>query len=140
MQIQYSLGLQNAPRGDDDDREVLTNTPQQSGSLGLNYGRDTNAGARLTGHISYGWQGETLGAGLVQRSRDAYGVVRARLTYLFPGERWEASLFCTNCTDQVYDTAHLDFASRNFPPISQFVVVGRPREWGAEFIYNFGDL
>ena len=140
LQIQYSLGLQNAPRGDDDDREVLTNTPQQSGSLGLNYGRDTNAGARLTGHISYGWQGETLGAGLVQRSRDAYGVVRARLTYLFPGERWEASLFCTNCTDQVYDTGHLDFASRNFPPISQFVVVGRPREWGAEFIYNFGDL
>ena len=139
LQVQYSLGLQNAPRGDGD-KEVLTNTPEQSGSLGLNYGRDTNAGARLTGHISYGWQGETLGAGLVQRSRDGYGLVRARLSYLFPGERWEASLFCTNCTDEVYDPVHLDFASGNFPPISAYVIVGRPREWGAEIVYNFGDL
>lgn len=138
LQFQYSLGLQNAPRGDGEE-EVLTNTPEQSGSFGLTYGHDTGGGGTVTGHLSYGWQGETLGAGLVQRSRDAYGVVRARLTYRFPGERLEASVFCTNCADEVYDTVHIDFARRNFPPISEYVVVGRPREWGAEFVYNFGD-
>ena len=139
VQIQYSLGLQNAPRAGGD-KEVLTNTPERSASLGVNYGVDTNRGGRVTGHFSYGWQDETAGAGLVQRARDGYGLVRARLSYTLPGERWEASVFCTNCADEEYDVAHLDFASRNFPPIAEFVLVGRPQEWGAEFIYNFGDL
>ncbi len=139
FQLQYSLGLQNAPRAGGD-KEVLTNTPERSASVGVNYGVDTGGGGRLAGHVSYGWQDETAGAGLVQRARDAYGLVRARLSYALPGGRWEASVFCTNCAGEEYDVAHLDFASRNFPPIAEYVLVGRPREWGAEFIYNFGDL
>ena len=95
----------------------------------------------------------------------AYQLMTARLSYRFPGDRWRAELFCTNCMNEEYVSGGATWAGAtdntwpqfNFkpstdyvfnspnnlsmntaPPGITFVNVGPPRFWGVNFQYDFG--
>jgi iron complex outermembrane receptor protein len=142
---------------------------EESYTLGLNWSKAMNSGSRLSWALNYAWVGEqethpgsagvdacTPGsvsfwfADSRYRNPD-YGLVNGRVSLASGDGNWTVSLFGNNLTDEVY----ANFASRfgggfweaspapfglRAPERSALGnTMGRPREYGVSFQYNFGD-
>jgi len=68
-----------------------------------------------------------------QLQADSYTVLNARLTWTSANDAWEASVFGTNLTDDVYITNGVSVLGLEY--IEAYY--SRPREWGASLSYRF---
>ncbi len=66
-------------------------------------------------------------------SQDSYSKLRTRITYLSPGDRWEAALYGRNITDERY----LADCKTEDPSGTYVVRYEPPARWGLEFVTRF---
>ena len=108
--------------------------PEETANLAVSYDIPLASGAMLLPRMDYTYTAEyTLQTGeILQRTQDAFGMLNARLTY-DSGQEWTVELSVTNLTNEYY------FNSGFFTRAEQihFMTVGRPREWGLTFNYNY---
>ncbi len=108
--------------------------PEYTANLALSYDIPLDNGTMLLPRMDYTYTAEyTLQTGeILQRTQDAFGMLNARLTY-DSGQNWTVDLSATNLTNEYY------FNSGFFTRAEQihFMTVGRPREWGLTFSYNY---
>ena len=64
----------------------------------------------------------------------AHTRVNARITWVAPDQEWEASLFCTNCTDVRTQSSTLNFLGF-FGTLQQTYI--DPEEWGLSLKRRF---
>jgi iron complex outermembrane receptor protein len=117
--------------------------PENTASIGIQHDHALASGAELTFRGDYGWMDEYQRDAAAQRqpvnpdgsdrSEPAYGLLNLRVRYTSADNSWSASLFGTNLTDERYVNGGFD--ARN-PFGLDFIVVGRPREWGASLQFN----
>jgi outer membrane receptor protein involved in Fe transport len=123
--------------------EPFPEVPTSTVMAAVQYSFDTSFGV-IVPRIQYNWVSERYmgldaGAGLVkdQSTLDAYHTVDVRLTYRTPDERTQVSLYCSNCTDEVY----YDGAASVGDSVGIFPVIDAPpRMYGIEASYKFGAL
>ena len=137
LQLNFNVGGLDPSRADGN---AVTNVVESSYNLGVRYFNGLNNGGSLTLSANYGWQDDVLtDTGPPETFREAYALASFRLTYSSPGDRWDASVFCTNCADEPYNYSVLNFASANQTLFQDFEMRARLREWGATFKYYFGE-
>jgi iron complex outermembrane receptor protein len=68
-----------------------------------------------------------------QLRADAYTLLNARVTFRSASRAWEASVFGTNLTDEIYITNGVSVLGLEY--IEAYY--SRPREWGASLTYRF---
>jgi iron complex outermembrane recepter protein len=112
----------------------LSGAPEWTFGLGAQWDQQLSFGGSFATRIDYGWQDERLlKAGPLGVKDDAYGMLRARATYVAPGGGWSFSVFGTNLTDERY-------LLTGFGGVGQILAsgtYGRPREWGADISITF---
>ncbi len=108
--------------------------PEVTTNLAVSYDLPLSNGAMLLPRMDYTYTDDyTLQTGeILQRTQEGFGMLNARLTY-DSGQDWTVELSATNLTNEYY------FNSGFFTRAEQihFMTVGRPREWGLTFSYNY---
>ena len=116
----------------------LVNAPDWTTNLGVQYNASFAGGHQLIPRADWAYTSDVYKDALnfPELKQDAYSLVDAYLTYVPPKGSWEAALFVTNLTDEEYITS--GFAN-GLTHGRATVNIARPRQWGASFIYRFGD-
>ncbi|MFK7957098.1 MAG: TonB-dependent receptor [Lysobacterales bacterium] len=112
----------------------LPGTSEWTVSSGLSYTHDLAAGGSLTGRADYSYRSEFFFDALNEVGENGYSVVNLGLTWMDAEDRWEASVFVDNVTDERYalqGTSILD------PGGFQQLLLARPRQWGFSVSYSF---
>ena len=146
---------------------LFSRAPDLSYTLGGRYAVDLAGGAAVVATVDFAHKADQRSSPQDSTSFTipAYQLMTARLSYRFPGDRWRAELFCTNCMNEEYVSGGATWAGAtdntwpqfNFkpstdyvfnspnnlsmntaPPGITFVNVGPPRFWGVNFQYDFG--
>ena len=109
--------------------------PEFSASVGLQHSLPI-ANGNLTSRLDYGWQDDMVTAQAEVNQifgQEAYGLLSARMTYAPADGNWDIALHGSNLTDEYYQTSGF-----YVPPLpARQYTVGRPRELGLTFRYNF---
>jgi iron complex outermembrane receptor protein len=107
--------------------------PEFTGYLGANYAVPVGADDTLTFRGSYSYTSKfyTDQFNRDWLAQDGYGLLDASVTFA-RGERWQASLWGKNLTDEEY----IDFAA-DVGTLGSWVFGGEPRRYGVEFKMNF---
>jgi len=142
---------------------------EESYTLGLNWSNALSSGSRLSWALSYAWVGEQEthpGSAGVEactpgsvsfwftdsryRNPD-YGLLNGRVSMESSDGKWAVTLFGNNLTDEVYanfasrfgggfwEASPAPFGARAPDRSALGNTMGRPREYGVSFQYNFGD-
>lgn len=108
--------------------------PEYTANISAQYEFAMEGGAVIVPRLDYTFTDDyTLQTGEVaQRVQEGFGLFNARLAYN-SGSNWNVALSGTNLTKEYY------FNSGFFTRAEQihFMTVGRPREWGLTFNWNF---
>lgn len=114
----------------------LPGTPEWSASLGAQYTWTLGAGD-LALRADYSYRSEVVFNAVngPLEGGDDVGLLNARASYTFGGERWSISVYLLNATDELYVSNGQDVTGALGVA---FNAVGPPREWGAELAYRFG--
>ncbi len=124
----------------DRSNEPFAEVPEKTYSLAAQYTIDTRYGA-FTPRLDYSYVDEIfmgLDAGAGQHENqstfDSYGLLNARLGWISDSGHYEAALYGTNLTDELYymGAAAVGDSTGNF-----MVTTGPPRMYGVELRYNF---
>jgi iron complex outermembrane receptor protein len=143
----------------------FSRAPDLSYVLGARFNLPLDMGGRLAASIDYSYKDdqESSPQDSTTLTIPSYDLLTARLKYVSADESWEASVFCSNCTDEKYITGgaawagatdntiypyklsnvHPAYVSGGLnpagtaPPGITMVNVGAPRFWGVDFRYNF---
>lgn len=111
-----------------DEGTKFLNTPELSWSLSAQNRFEFANGANLISRLNYGWVDEyfTTADSQAQLTQEAYGLLNLRFVYTTPTERFSATLFGDNLTEEYYLTG-----GRQALPIGSLLTyAGRPREYG----------
>jgi iron complex outermembrane receptor protein len=116
----------------------LVNAPDWTANVGVQYTASFSGGHQLIPRVDWAYTSEVFKDALnfPELKQDDYSLFDAYLTYLPPKGNWEAALFVINLTDEKYITS--GFAN-GLTHGRATVNVARPRQWGASFIYRFGN-
>jgi iron complex outermembrane receptor protein len=116
--------------------DVAPRTPDYTASFGFNYLVDLPGGSSLTWRTSFSHQDDIFfGANNDPLSlAEGYTLANLRLTWMSANQEWEASLFGTNITDELYVQSKLNFET-SFGSIENGY--GRPEEWGLSIRRHF---
>ena len=120
--------------------EPFAEVPETTYSFGVQYTLDTALGSFIP-RLDYSYvddifMGLDAGAGQNedQSTFDDYALVNARVGWISPEARFEAALYATNLTDELYyfGAATVGDSTGNF-----MTTTAPPRMYGMEFRYNF---
>ncbi len=120
--------------------EPFAEVPETTYSLGVQYTLDTAFGIFIPrldySYVDEIFMGLDAGAGQNedQSTFDDYGLVNARVGWISPEARFEAALYATNLTDELYyfGAATVGDSTGNF-----MTTTAPPRMYGMELRYNF---
>jgi len=129
------LSTNNAP----DPNDGPERSPEYTASLNVAYFMNLSNGAEMSVRLGASWRddawwgpdGEDSIAG---NKVPANTLANFRLTWISPTQEWQASLFCTNCTDERTTVGRLDFRALS-NTLSEFYM--RPEEWGLSIRKDF---
>ena len=115
-----------------DINEGPNRSPEWTAALNFGYITTLSNGSELSFRYGASWRdkafwgtdGDEVTPGNVI---PAHTRVNARLTWIAPNQDWEASLFCTNCTDKRATQSTLDFLNL-FGSLQQTYI--DPEQWG----------
>jgi iron complex outermembrane receptor protein len=114
--------------------------PKLTGNASVSYALPLQSSAQIKTRLDYSYRGS--GYGDVQNTQRletaGFGLVNARLGYVSPGERWEATLWARNLLDKEYvqSKANEAFAVVQSSPVTIYSY-GRPRTYGLEIEVKF---
>lgn len=160
--------IDNLTAGVEEDSR-FSRAPENSLTWGLVHTLDMGSGASIVSSLNYSYTGEqdSSGQDSTTLTVPSYELFTARLAYLAPNGKWEASLFCNNCLQEEYitggaawagGTANTQFNYKpdshpayvnvnplmadldpagNAPPAITLVNIGARRLFGVDFAYNF---
>jgi len=116
-------------------------TPEWSGALGATFNWGLSNGSAMSLRADVVYQDKTwfsaddpVATDPSLGFQDAHTVVNARMSWLSPDDTWEAALFGTNLTDEVYFHGKLSLVAILQ---RQQGNVAAPREWGISLRRNF---
>ncbi len=117
--------------------DPFAQAPESTLSVGVEYEHTLGSGASIVPRLDYTWTDDyTLATDYRNQSfQEAYGLLNARLTYAPADARWRLAVYGTNLTDEYYMNSGFYSESNQL----NFVTLGRPREVGASFTFNFGE-
>ena len=141
--------------------------PELSYTIGAQYSWDFSGGSivHLTADYAYTDDQNSSPQDSTTIFIQEYSLLKLRLMYKAATGNWDASVFCSNCTDEEYYTGGASWAGAadntpfpevkpassyiytenganpygQAPPGTTFVNVGAPLMWGVEFRYYFGN-
>ncbi|MFN3513824.1 MAG: TonB-dependent receptor [Phenylobacterium sp.] len=116
LRLSAGLGLLNSRiergslRGVSLKGKVLPNAPAVTANAEATYIAIDDDRGRLTGsvHLSYASSQFFEVFNVPRLEQDGYALIDARLSYELPGERWAASIWGKNLTDETYFTSRID--------------------------------
>ena len=120
-----------------DEDSKLVNAPDWSVNIGGEYTFNLANGSSIITRVDYSWVDDTYKGALnfPELEQEAFDLWDAYITWVSPGDVWEASVFGQNLGDEDYIVS--GFANALTQGKSQ-VSIGRPRQIGASLQYRFG--
>lgn len=119
---------------DKDDEFPLT--PEYTASAILEYTFDMGNAGSIVAHADYSWQDHVYygAANGEYEGQDSYGLTNLRLSWISANDKWTVAGYVLNAADEDYYSNGQDVV--NGLGVA-FAGVGRPREYGMDFIYSF---
>jgi iron complex outermembrane receptor protein len=116
-------------------------SPEWTLNLMVEHAFGLRNGATLTPQVAWNWRDDYEWRGGLEQNappsfcfQPSYSRVRARMTYAPPSQAWQAALYGSNITDELY----LDFCNTARTGAYDYRY-GDPSRWGIEFTYNWGN-
>ena len=146
LRVNASLGLMDAQYTKFDSlptpffstRTPLQRTPDYQGNLGASYTIPVSVGDVVLG-ADWTFMGKHAlysdNAGHSHTLQDAWNAGNVSIAYVAPEDRWRATLYVENVTDEVHKTSAVDVLRDTFAVAE--VVYNRPREIFATVTFNF---